>query len=65
MKILNACDVHYVRCIRPSMSTTHYPLSPSRRWDEDYVDAQLNACGVIDTIKVSAFGYPIRLVLKT
>lgn len=52
MKILNICDVHYVRCIRPSSQ----PL----KWDEDYVDAQLNACGVIDTIKVSSFGFPIR-----
>lgn len=54
MKILNTCDVHYVRCIRPSGSS-----HPSK-WDEDYVESQLNACGVIDTIKVSSFGFPIR-----
>lgn len=60
MRILNACDVHYVRCIRPSVSEMQYTLSPSQRWDENYVDSQLNACGVIDTIKVSSFGYPIR-----
>jgi len=56
MKTLNSCDVHYVRCIRPSESSSATP----RRWDDDYVDAQLNACGVIDTIKVSSFGFPIR-----
>ncbi|EFX86964.1 hypothetical protein DAPPUDRAFT_307123 [Daphnia pulex] len=61
MRILNACDVHYVRCIRPSVSEIHYTSSPSQRWDQDYVDAQLKACGVIDTIKVSSFGYPIRM----
>lgn len=65
MRILNACDVHYVRCIRPSVSEIHYTSSPSQRWDQDYVDAQLNACGVIDTIKVSSFGYPIRFGLNT
>lgn len=61
MRILNVCDVHYIRCIRPSLSAPYYTSSPSQRWDEDYVDAQLNACGVIDTIKVSSFGYPIRM----
>lgn len=60
MKTLNMCDVNYVRCIRPSLSTTLYPYSPSQRWDDEYVDSQLNACGVIDTIRVSSFGYPIR-----
>jgi len=56
MKILNTCDAHYVRCVRPSMSD-----SPSAFWDEDYVETQLLACGVIDTIKVSSFGFPIRM----
>ena len=55
MKILNTCDTHYVRCVRPSMSD-----SASLNWDEEYVEAQLLACGVIDTIKVSSFGFPIR-----
>ncbi len=57
MKILNSCDVHYVRCIRPSVSAVGY--APSQ-WDDIYVEAQLNASGVLDTIKVSAFGFPNR-----
>lgn len=59
MKILNTCDTHYVRCVRPSMSD-----SASLNWDEEYVEAQLLACGVIDTIKVSSFGFPIRMSHK-
>lgn len=60
MKTLNTCDVNYVRCIRPCMSSTMFPNSPSQRWDEEYVDSQLNACGVIDTVNVSSFGFPLR-----
>ena len=55
MKILNSCDVHYVRCIRPSSGSTS-----AVQWDDGYVESQLKASGVIDTIKLSSFGYPIR-----
>ncbi|VDP21802.1 unnamed protein product [Soboliphyme baturini] len=53
-KILDSTMPHYVRCIKPNdhkLSLTYQ----IRRASE-----QLNACGVLETIRISAAGYPSR-----
>ncbi|KAI6649135.1 Unconventional myosin-Vb isoform X2 [Oopsacas minuta] len=46
---------HYIRCIKPNDSKESFSFS-SRR-----VVGQLRACGVLETVRISADGYPSRL----
>ncbi|KAL9980241.1 hypothetical protein ACROYT_G008799 [Oculina patagonica] len=55
MSTLRSTNVHYIRCIKPNSS-----CQPGV-FDKKQVMAQLNACGVVETIRISAAGYPIRL----
>jgi len=55
MSTLRSTNVHYIRCIKPNSS-----CQPGL-FDRKQVMAQLNACGVVETIRISAAGYPIRL----
>jgi len=55
MSTLRSTNVHYIRCIKPNAS-----CQPGM-FDRKQVLAQLNACGVVETIRISAAGYPIRL----
>ncbi|XP_071527810.1 unconventional myosin-XIX-like [Panulirus ornatus] len=55
MKTLSACDLHYVRCIKPSKRAL--PGMVGR----EYILHQLKACGVIETVSMSQAGYPVRI----
>ncbi|XP_064110470.1 unconventional myosin-XIX-like [Macrobrachium nipponense] len=55
MKTLSACDLHYVRCIKPN------PYSLTGEPDGQYLLEQLKACGVIETVSISQAGYPARV----
>lgn len=55
MSILRSTNVHYIRCVKPNSS-----CQPGI-FDRKQVLSQLNACGVLETIRISAAGYPIRL----
>ncbi|XP_060581862.1 unconventional myosin-XIX-like isoform X2 [Ruditapes philippinarum] len=55
MSSLQASDVHYIRCIKPN---TH---SVPHKFDRRYVMAQLTASGIIETVKISCLGYPVRI----
>ncbi|KAH0619947.1 hypothetical protein JD844_014401, partial [Phrynosoma platyrhinos] len=54
METLNATTPHYVRCIKPNDSKFSF------MFDEKRTVQQLRACGVLETIRISAAGFPSR-----
>uniref|UniRef100_A0A672S8Q3 Unconventional myosin-Vb-like n=1 Tax=Sinocyclocheilus grahami TaxID=75366 RepID=A0A672S8Q3_SINGR len=54
METLNATTPHYVRCIKPN------DFKESFVFDSRRAVQQLRACGVLETIRISAAGYPSR-----
>lgn len=54
MTTLNATTPHYVRCIKPNDSKKPFEYNPQRAVQ------QLRACGVLETIRISAAGFPSR-----
>ncbi|KFO93695.1 Unconventional myosin-Vb, partial [Buceros rhinoceros silvestris] len=54
MEMLGSTTLHYVRCIKPNDGKQPFVFD-SRR-----VVEQLRACGVLETIRISASGYPSR-----
>lgn len=55
MKILHSTTPHYTRCIKPNPDCR--PLT----FQKEEVIAQLEACGIVETINISAAGFPIRI----
>ncbi|KAK5623619.1 Unconventional myosin-Vb [Crenichthys baileyi] len=54
MDTLNATTPHYVRCIKPN------DFKEAFSFDSQRAVQQLRACGVLETIRISAAGYPSR-----
>ncbi|XP_050398741.1 unconventional myosin-Va isoform X2 [Patella vulgata] len=54
MGTLNATTPHYIRCIKPNDEKCAFSFDPKRAVE------QLRACGVLETIRISAAGYPSR-----
>ncbi|XP_067275742.1 unconventional myosin-Va [Pseudorasbora parva] len=54
METLNATTPHYVRCIKPNDYKHAFTFDPKRAVQ------QLRACGVLETIRISAAGFPSR-----
>ncbi|XP_064192516.1 unconventional myosin-Va-like isoform X2 [Anguilla rostrata] len=54
METLNATTPHYVRCIKPNDLKFPFTFDPKRAVQ------QLRACGVLETIRISAAGFPSR-----
>ncbi|XP_017163246.1 unconventional myosin-Vb isoform X3 [Poecilia reticulata] len=54
METLNATTPHYVRCVKPN------DLKEAFSFDSRRAVQQLRACGVLETIRISAAGYPSR-----
>ncbi|XP_077568267.1 unconventional myosin-Va-like [Stigmatopora nigra] len=54
MDTLNATTPHYVRCIKPNDHKVPFSLDPVRAVQ------QLRACGILETIRISAAGFPSR-----
>lgn len=54
MKIIQSTQVHYIRCIKPNNTKAAMAIEPR------FVMQQLQAGGIIETIKISAAGYPAR-----
>ncbi|XP_012285595.1 unconventional myosin-Va isoform X2 [Orussus abietinus] len=52
MATLNATTPHYVRCIKPNETKESFEYNPVMAVQ------QLRACGVLETIRISAAGYP-------
>ncbi|XP_049577986.1 unconventional myosin-Va isoform X1 [Syngnathus scovelli] len=54
MDTLNATTPHYVRCIKPNDQKVPFSLDPLRAVQ------QLRACGILETIRISAAGFPSK-----
>ncbi|KAM6926565.1 unconventional myosin-Va-like [Lycodopsis pacificus] len=54
METLNATSPHYVRCIKPNDDKSPFIMDPVRAVQ------QLRACGILETIRISAAGFPSR-----
>jgi len=54
MEIIRSTSPHYIRCIKPNEQKAAFKFDPVQ------VLAQLRACGVLETIRISAAGYPSR-----
>ncbi|XP_068247179.1 unconventional myosin-Va isoform X6 [Palaemon carinicauda] len=54
MATLNSTTPHYVRCIKPNDDKMSFTFDPTRAIQ------QLRACGVLETVRISAAGYPSR-----
>ncbi|KAM6229611.1 LOW QUALITY PROTEIN: unconventional myosin-Vb [Porphyrio hochstetteri] len=54
METLNATTPHYVRCIKPNDKKLPFTFDSKRTVQ------QLRACGVLETIRISAAGFPSR-----
>ncbi|XP_056140554.1 unconventional myosin-XIX [Lampris incognitus] len=59
MKILHNTTPHYTRCIKPN------PDSKPLTFKKEEVIMQLEACGIVETIHISAAGFPIRIPFKS
>uniref|UniRef100_A0AC35UCJ3 Myosin motor domain-containing protein n=1 Tax=Rhabditophanes sp. KR3021 TaxID=114890 RepID=A0AC35UCJ3_9BILA len=53
--VLTATRPHYVRCIKPNDVKESFYMEPMRSIQ------QLRACGVLETVRLSAAGYPSRM----
>lgn len=51
---LHSTTPHYVRCIKPNDDKHAF------KWDPPKIVQQLRACGVLETIRISAAGFPSR-----
>lgn len=51
---LHSTTPHYVRCIKPN------EVKKSFAWEASKVVQQLRACGVLETVRISAAGFPSR-----
>ncbi|KAK2828789.1 hypothetical protein Q5P01_019823 [Channa striata] len=59
MKILHSTTPHYTRCIKPNSECK--PLT----FKMEEVIMQLEACGIVETIRISAAGFPIRILFQS
>ena len=58
MDTLFSTTPHYIRCIKPNDEKLAFTFEPKRAIQ------QLRACGVLETIRISAAGYPSRSVFS-
>ncbi|KAI5716863.1 hypothetical protein M8J76_013607 [Diaphorina citri] len=54
MRTLNSTIPHYIRCIKPNDTKRAFEFNAHRTMQ------QLRACGVLETIRISAAGFPSR-----
>ncbi|NP_001089346.1 unconventional myosin-XIX [Xenopus laevis] len=55
MQILHSTTPHYIRCIKPNVDCQALVFR------QEEVLMQLEACGIVETINISAAGFPIRI----
>ncbi|KAL7048410.1 hypothetical protein ACKWTF_003346 [Chironomus riparius] len=51
---LHSTTPHYVRCIKPNDEKSAF------KWEAQKIVQQLRACGVLETVRISAAGFPSR-----
>ncbi|XP_068125299.1 unconventional myosin-XIX isoform X2 [Hyperolius riggenbachi] len=59
MHILHNTTPHYIRCIKPNMGCK------AMDFQMEEVLSQLEACGIVETINISAAGFPIRIFFQS
>ncbi|XP_006899521.1 PREDICTED: unconventional myosin-XIX [Elephantulus edwardii] len=55
LQVLHRTTPHYIRCIKPNSQ------GQAQTFIQEEVLSQLEACGLVETIHISAAGYPIRV----
>lgn len=51
---MHSTTPHYVRCIKPNDDKLSF------KWEASKIVQQLRACGVLETVRISAAGFPSR-----
>uniref|UniRef100_A0A8C2U710 Unconventional myosin-XIX n=1 Tax=Coturnix japonica TaxID=93934 RepID=A0A8C2U710_COTJA len=59
MQILNSTKPHYIRCIKPNADCK------AMTFRKEEVLSQLQACGIVEAITISAAGFPIRISFQS
>ncbi|NXS93389.1 MYO19 protein, partial [Jacana jacana] len=59
MQILNSTTPHYIRCIKPNADCK------AMTFNREEVLSQLQACGIVEAITISAAGFPIRIPFQS
>ncbi|NXN97932.1 MYO19 protein, partial [Rhinopomastus cyanomelas] len=59
VQILNSTTPHYIRCIKPNASCK------AMTFKREEVLSQLQACGIVEAISISAAGFPIRIPFQS
>eukprot|EP00069_Balaena_mysticetus_P007766 bmy_19399T0 len=54
LQVLHSTTPHYIRCIKPNSQ------GRAQMFHQEEVLSQLEACGLVETIHISAAGFPIR-----
>uniref|UniRef100_A0A5F7ZMQ5 Unconventional myosin-XIX n=1 Tax=Macaca mulatta TaxID=9544 RepID=A0A5F7ZMQ5_MACMU len=55
LQVLHSTTPHYIRCIKPNSQ------GQAQTFVQEEVLSQLEACGLVETIHISAAGFPIRI----
>ncbi|XP_074118103.1 unconventional myosin-XIX isoform X2 [Sminthopsis crassicaudata] len=59
MQVLHSTTPHYIRCIKPNSQ------GQAQKFQANEVLSQLKACGIVETVHISAAGFPIRLSFQS
>ncbi|NXJ73389.1 MYO19 protein, partial [Trogon melanurus] len=59
MQILNKTTPHYIRCIKPNADCK------AMTFNREEVLSQLQACGIVEAITISAAGFPVRISFQS
>ncbi|XP_074869644.1 unconventional myosin-XIX isoform X2 [Carettochelys insculpta] len=59
MQILHSTTPHYIRCIKPNADCK------AMTFNKEEVLNQLEACGIVETISISAAGFPVRVSFQS
>ncbi|NWU61643.1 MYO19 protein, partial [Pterocles burchelli] len=59
MQILNNTTPHYIRCIKPNADCK------AMTFKREEVLSQLQACGIVEAITISAAGFPVRIPFQS
>ncbi|NXG43469.1 MYO19 protein, partial [Psilopogon haemacephalus] len=59
MQILNSTTPHYIRCIKPNGDCQ------AMTFKREEVLSQLQACGIVEAVSISAAGFPVRIPFQS
>ncbi|XP_056672438.1 unconventional myosin-XIX isoform X3 [Monodelphis domestica] len=59
MQVLHSTTPHYIRCIKPNSQ------GQAKKFQTKEVLSQLEACGIVETVHISAAGFPIRVSFQS